>query len=104
MIFPSLKTPIATSIIPARTVAIISPDMPYSDTIPKTITMNAPVGPPIRKFDPPKSEVSKPATIAVMRPCCGVTPDAIPNAMARGSAIIPTIIPAIRSEVNFFLL
>ena len=66
--------------------------------------MNAPVGPPIRKCDPPKKDTRKPATTAVIKPCCGDTPDAIPNAIAKGSAIIPTIIPAIRSAVNASLL
>ena len=42
--------------------------------------------------------------MAVIKPCCGVTPEAIPNAIARGRATIPTIIPAIRSEVKVFLL
>ena len=64
------------------------------------MTMNAPVGPPIRKFEPPKNEMRKPATIAVISPCCGVTPLAIPKAIAKGNAMIP----AIRSEVKVFVL
>src|SRR3989339_1194374 len=100
---PSLNRPIKTNITPASTVAIIKPEIPYWVTIPYTITINAPVGPPMRNLDPPKSEVRTPATIAVIRPCCGVTPEAIPNAIARGSAIIPTITPAIRSDINVFL-
>ena len=31
-------------------------------------------------------------------------PEAIPNAMARGRATIPTMIPAMRSDMNVFLL
>ena len=42
----------------------------------------------------------KPATIAVQRPRPGVTPLAIANAMASGSATIPTIIPDTASAVN----
>ena len=83
-------------------VAIKRPWKPYPAMIPVIITMNAPVGPPIRKSDPPRNEIRNPATMAVMRPCCGVTPLAIPNAIARGRAMIPTIKPAIRSDVNFF--
>ena len=42
--------------------------------------------------------------IAVIIPFSGVTPLAIPNAMARGSATIPTITPAVASEINCCLL
>ena len=66
--------------------------------------MNAPVGPPICTFEPPKSDTISPATIAVIIPFSGVTPDAIPNAIANGRATIPTIIPANKSVVNCFLL
>jgi hypothetical protein len=41
-----------------------------------------------------------PATIAVMMPFSGETPEAIPNAIASGSATIPTIIPAMRSAMK----
>ena len=33
----------------------------------------------------------------------GLTPEAIPNAMASGRATMPTMIPAIRSAMNFSL-
>src|SRR5829696_1849246 len=33
-------------------------------------------------------------------PACGVTPEAIPNAIASGSATNPTVTPAIRPDVN----
>lgn len=52
---------------------------------------------------PPKSEMTRPATMAVMIPFSGVTPDAIPNAMAKGRATMPTMIPAMRSDMNVFL-
>ena len=41
-----------------------------------------------------------PAMIAVINPFSGDTPEEIPNAMDRGSAIIATIIPAIKSFKN----
>ena len=97
---PILRNPMITSITPAIIVAIMSPCIPKSPTMPATITMNAPVGPPIRNLDPPNTDTRNPAMIAVMSPCCGVTPLAIPNAMARGSAIMPTMTPAARSEAN----
>ena len=62
--------------------------------------MKAPVGPPICTLEPPNREMRKPAMMAVMIPFSGVTPLAIPNAMARGSATIPTIMPAMRSFMN----
>ena len=79
-------------------VAMVRPPIPYWLMMPATITMKAPVGPPIRKRVPPKAEMMKPAMMAVISPCCGVTPLAIPNAMASGRAMIPTMIPAMRSE------
>ena len=66
------------------------------------MTMKAPVGPPICTLLPPKSETIKPPTIAVIIPFSGDTPEAIPKAMASGNATIPTIIPAMRSAINFF--
>jgi hypothetical protein len=41
-----------------------------------------------------------PAMIAVKSPRSGLTPLAIANAMASGSATIPTMIPALRSARN----
>jgi len=63
--------------------------------------MKAPVGPPICTLLPPKKETMKPPIMAVINPFSGLTPDAIPNAMAKGRATMPTIIPAIRSAENF---
>ena len=82
-------------------VATISPDSPNCWIIPYTMTMNAPVGPPICTLLPPNNEIKKPATIAVTKPSVGPTPDDIPNAMASGIATIPTITPAIASVPNF---
>ena len=42
--------------------------------------------------------------IAVKRPAAGLTPEAIANAIARGRATMPTMIPAIKSETNVFPL
>ena len=66
--------------------------------------MNVPVGPPICTLLPPKIEMTRPATMAVMMPFSGVTPDAMPKAIASGKATMPTIMPAMRSDMNVFLL
>jgi len=57
--------------------------------------MNAPVGPAIWMRDPPNSDTAMPAMIAVYSPCSGLTPDAMANAIASGSATTPTITPAV---------
>ena len=46
-------------------------------------------------------EIRKPATIAVKSPRSGVTPLAMANAMASGSATMPTMTPAVRSRANW---
>ena len=66
--------------------------------------MNAPVGPPICTRLPPNADTMNPATMAVMMPFSGVTPDAMPKAIANGSATMPTMMPAMMSAVNVFLL
>ena len=38
--------------------------------------------------------------MAVSSPCSGLTPLAIANAMASGSAITPTVMPAVTSVMN----
>jgi hypothetical protein len=43
----------------------------------------------------------KPATTAVMRPCAGVTPEAIAIAIASGTATIATVSPAVASARSF---
>src|SRR5579871_388036 len=44
----------------------------------------------------------KPVTIAQYRPACGESPEEIANAIASGRATRPTVIPAMRSETNFW--
>ncbi len=90
--------------MPAMTVAMASPSMPYCWMMPYTMTMNAPVGPPICTLLPPRKEMMNPAMMAVINPCSGLTPEAIPKAIASGRATMPTMIPAIRSVRNFSLL
>ena len=41
-----------------------------------------------------------PEMMAVMMPFSGVTPEAMPNAMASGRATIPTMMPAMMSAVR----
>jgi hypothetical protein len=58
------------------------------------MTMKAPVGPVTENLVPPSSEARNPAMTAVKMPACGVTPLAMANAIASGSATIPTVNPA----------
>lgn len=69
------KTPIATSMASAIMVQMMRLATPYRSTIPYTITMKAPVGPPTATRVPPSAETRKPATIAVMMPASGFTPN-----------------------------
>ncbi len=62
------------------------------------------MGPPICTLLPPKKEIINPATIAVMRPFSGDTPEDIPSAIESGNAIIATIIPAITSFITCSLV
>ena len=62
--------------------------------------MKAPVGPPIWTLLPPRSETSKPPTIAVTRPVAGVAPEAMAIAMQSGNATMATVAPAIMSALN----
>ena len=41
--------------------------------------------------------MSSPPMIAAHKPCPGVTPDAMPKPIASGSAMMPTVNPALRS-------
>lgn len=66
--------------------------------------MKAPVGPPICTRLPPKNETINPPITAVINPFSGETPDAIPNAIANGSAIIPTKTPAVMSLISCSLV
>ena len=86
--------PIASRMTPAMSVATCRPPIPYCAVMPASTAMNAPVGPEIWTRVPPSSEVARPATIAVYRPCAGVAPEAIANAMASGMATMPTMTPA----------
>ena len=101
---PRPVNPITTSMMPAMSVTRARPGMPKRATMPATMTTNAPVGPPICVREPPSAEIRKPATTAVYKPACGVTPEAIPKAIARGSATSPTVMPASRSCRNAFAL
>lgn len=60
--------------------------------------MKAPVGPPICTEHPPKNDTMNPPIMAVIRPIVGLTPEAIPKAIANGSATMPTTMPAIMSS------
>ena len=62
---PNFKRPITIKIIPAKTVAVISPPIPLVATIPATTVANAAVGPAICIRLPPSKETVNPAKIAV---------------------------------------
>ncbi len=62
---PRRANPMRISSTPAIIVATASPSYPCCWTMPYTITMKAPVGPPICTRLPPKAEMRKPATTAV---------------------------------------
>ena len=53
-----------TSKTPAITVHMNNPSTPCTATIPEITTTNAPVGPPIWVFDPPRAEIKNPVTTA----------------------------------------
>src|SRR5258705_514823 len=101
---PMPVTPNSTRRSPAIIVHMNKPSIPCLAMIPATTTTNAPVGPPICVFEPPRAEIRKPVTMAQYRPACGETPDAMANAIASGSATSPTVTPAIRSERNLWRL
>ena len=71
--------------------------MPNCWVIGSRITTKAAVGPEMLKREPPHRAISGAATSNVYRPCCGATPTAIANTMARGMAMMPTVRPAARS-------
>ncbi len=68
--------------------------------MPMRIGTNAPVGPPIWTRVPPSAEIRNPAMMAVQIPCTGVTPEAMAKPIASGSAMTPTVMPAVRSAKN----
>ncbi len=94
MTAPRRAAPIATRISPAISVATCSPAIPCWAVITASTATKAPVGPEICSRVPPKSDVHRPATIAVYRPCSGRAPEAIAKAIASGIATTPTIVPA----------
>jgi hypothetical protein len=49
-----------------------------------------------RQFEP-NAEIKKPPITAEIRPASGLSPEAIANAIARGRAITPTVMPLVRS-------
>ena len=100
MSVPNRSSPINTRRIPAIRVATSSPLMPYSVMIPSTMTMKAPVGPPICTELPPSAETTNPPMTAVISPTSGETPLAMAKAIAIGRATIPTMSPARRSRVS----
>ena len=63
--------------------------------------MNAPVGPPMATRVPPSADTINPAITAVKMPASGFTPEAIANAIAMGSATMPTVTPAVKSAINW---
>ncbi len=97
---PSRNMPISTRMTPAINVAMASPCRPNWAMILYTITINAPVGPPIWTVLPPKNDTMNPPIMAVISPIVGLTPDAIPKAIARGRATMPTTMPAIMSALR----
>ena len=97
---PRWKSPINTSIRPAMQVAKANPSRPKVSMMPYTIMIKAPVGPPIWTEQPPNADTRNPPIIAVMRPIVGLTPLAMANATANGSATMPTTMPAIKSDLN----
>jgi len=66
--------------------------------------MKAPAGPPIWTLEPPRPETIKPPMIAVKIPASGRRPEAIAKAMAKGSATMPTVRPALQSRRKAALL
>ena len=88
--------------IPAITVAMIIPSIPFLAIIPATIVAKAAVGPAICTRLPLRKEIINPATMAVKIPSVGPTPDARARAMESGSAMIATMIPDITSVPNCF--
>ena len=100
---PMRSRPMMMSRMPARMVATARPSMPLRATMPATMVAKAAVGPAICTLLPPTAEIKNPATMAVYRPCSGDTPEARASAIDRGSAMIATMTPAIRSFISFSL-
>ena len=75
--------------------------MPYCAVMPASTAMKAPVGPEICTRVPPNIDVTRPATMAVYRPCAGVAPEAMAKAIASGMATMPTTTPATRLGIRW---
>ena len=100
--FPSRSSPVPITISPASSVTAAIAPAPWLATIGSSTTTIAPVGPETCTFDPPKTAASRPATIAVIRPCSAVSPELTPKPSASGSATMPTVTPATRSARQVF--
>ena len=70
---------------------------PWAATTGARTTTMAPVGPETWTLDPPMTAATSPATTAVMSPASAPTPELTPKARARGSATMPTVMPANKS-------
>ena len=62
---PRRHIPIRISIMPARQVAIVSPESPCVATMPATMVANAAVGPEMLTLLPPRNAITNPAMTAV---------------------------------------
>ena len=62
---PRPVNPRKSKITPAIMVTMNKPESPCLARIPATMTTNAPVGPPIWTFEPPRNEIRNPPTMAV---------------------------------------
>ena len=102
---PILVRPMMTRMIPAMTVASMSPPNPCCCTTRSAMGTNTAAGPPICTLLPPSREIRNPAMIAVNIPSAGAGNGvcvpagtlAMPSASANGKAIRPTVTPALRS-------
>ena len=95
-----LAAVLAASLLLALAGCRRKPEAPPSESLPESASGSSESFSPEPTevlSEPPSSEMTKPATMAVMMPCSGVTPEAIPKAMASGNATMPTMMPAMRS-------
>ena len=94
---PSPLTPRIMTSSPAITETRAMLPTPWTATTGARTTTMAPVGPETWTLDPPMTAATSPATTAVMSPASAPTPELTPKARARGSATMPTVMPANRS-------
>ena len=95
---PSRRAPAMSTMRPARRLTVATAATPCCATIGSSTTTIAPVGPETCTFEPPKTAAMMPATIAVMSPASALTPELTPKPRASGSATMPTVTPATRSD------